>query len=357
MSKPAASTETEAVLASAIEVIGADGEVLRRVKLLPFGTFRGRDGRGPWVLADKAHAESVIAATRQFQGNADMMFDYDHQSALAAVPGVGGTAKASGWIKLDSLSAEDDGIYADVEWTEPAEAALKAKEYRYHSPYFRAMPGTGLVTRLVNAGLTNSPNLDLPALASQARASTEGELMTQIAMAPLVAALALSATAGEADVLAAIGALKSKADASDVVLASARTTLGLAANVDGEAVLAAVTSLKSGAAPDPTKWVPKTGFDELKSRVDQLDADKVLAMVDQAVAGGKVTPGMRQWAIDLGKKDIGELNSFLGVAPAFEGGATVTTQPKSDVTKLTEDERVVCSTMGWSEEEFLAQKK
>lgn len=159
--------ETGVALETGIGVLDPKGNILRRVKLLPYGRFEGRDGRGPWTLDGKAHAEEVIATTRRVQGNTDMMFDYDHQSALSAVPGVGGMAKAAGWIKPDTLAAEADGIYANVEWTRPAEAAIMAREYRYYSPYFRALRENGRITRLVNAGLTNSPNLDVPALASQ----------------------------------------------------------------------------------------------------------------------------------------------------------------------------------------------
>lgn len=319
---PKSKNEVDAVLASAITVIGKDGEVLRRVKLLPYGTFRGRDGRGPWVLEDKAHAEAVIAATREFHGNTDMMFDYDHQSALAATPGVGGTARASGWIKLDTLAADEDGIYGDVDWTPSAEAALQAKEYRYHSPHFRHAKGDGRVTRIVNAGLTNSPNLDLPALASQqGGGSDDEEPLSSVGLAALASALSLPKNADEADVLAAIGALK------------------------------------SGAAPDPSRWVPKDGFDELKARVDHLDEATVLATVDQAVVSGRLTPAMRDWAINLGKKDMGELNSFLGVAPTFHGGPTVASKLAGDPNQLTEEERAVCTAMGWDEARFLNQKK
>ncbi|MGE4302453.1 MAG: phage protease [Novosphingobium sp.] len=352
---------TEDVLASAIEIGVADGKVAKRVKLLSYGTFAGRDGRGPWTLDGKEHAESVIATTRQFYAGTDMMFDYDHQSALAAVPGVGGTAKAAGWIKTDTLTAEEDGIWANVEWTAPAEAALEAKEYRYHSPYFFAERGTGRITRIRNSGLTNSPNLELPALASQQPgASSEGESMKQIALAPLVSALALAANAGEAEVLAAIGELKDKADAGEAVLASARTTLGLGTDADGEAVLAAVGTAVEGAKdagdPDPTKYVPKAGYDELKARVDKLDEDRILAMVDAACEAGKLPPSdeMRKWAIDLGRKDEAALNSYLGNAPAFPGAKpTVQGDPKPEKGKLTEEEAAICAMLGVSEADYL----
>lgn len=355
MTQPASPQEAEAVLASAIEVApGTDGEVSRRIKLLPYGTFAGRDGRGPWTLEPGAHAEQVIATTRAFYRDTDMMVDYDHQSALAAVPGVGGTAKAAGWIKLDTLSAEGDGIWAQVDWTPDAEAALRSREYRYHSPFFFAVPDEGRVTRIRNSGLTNSPNLELPALAAvQPGVATKGKSMTQIALAPLVSALALSASAGEAEVLAAIGGLKQKADAGDALLAGSRTTLGLAAAADGEAVLAAIGQAKASGTPDPSQYVPKAGFDELKARLDRLDEDRVLATVDQAVEKGKLPPSMRGWAINLGKKDEGELNAYLGLAPAFVGGATVTGDPTPEKGKLTDEEAAICSMLGLSEADFL----
>lgn len=356
-----ASSELQGTIASAIE-LDADGKAPKRIKLLPYGTFRGRDGRGPWVLEPGDHAEQVIATTRAYYRENDMMFDYDHQSALAAVPGVGGTAKASGWIKTDTLAAEEDGIWANVEWTALAAAAIESKEYRYHSPWFFRQPETGRITRIRNAGLTNSPNLDLPALASeQAGASAEGELMTQIALAPLVSALALAANAGEAEVLAAIGELKDKADAGETVLASARTTLGLDADADGESVLAAVGTAVAGAKdkePDPGKYVPFDAFKDVQTQLAEIREEKVLATVDSAISEGKLAPAQKDWAVRLGKKDIGELQSFLGTAPVFPGAKpTVKGDPKGDVTKLTAEESAVCSVMGWDEAEFLEQKK
>ena len=353
MTKPAASTDTEAAMMSAIEV-APEGEVSRRVLLVPYGKLYGRDGRGPWLLEGKDHAEQVIDATRQHLGQGEFLINYDHQSEYSAVPGTGGQAKAAGWIKPDALSAGDDGIYADVDWTPAAEAALNAREYRYQSPHFRFSRSTGRLTRLTNAALTNSPNLDLPALASQQPgASTEGVPMTMIALASLAAALAMPATAGEADVLAAIGGLKKRADDGDAALNSTRETLGLGDDADTAAVLNAIGGLKAGDTPDPTKWVPKAGYDELKGRVDRLDEDRVLNMVDQAVEGGKLAPSMRDWAISLGKKDEAALNSYLGVAPTFNPGATVKGDPKPEKGKLTEDEAAICSQLGIPEAEYL----
>lgn len=360
MTQPALSEIEGSTIASAIE-LDAQGKAPRRMKLLSYGTYRGRDGRGPYVLEPGPHAEQVIAATRAYYGGNDMMVDYDHQSALAAVPGVGGTARASGWIKTGTLTAEADGIWAEVDWTELAAAAIENKEYRYHSPWFFRHPETGRITRIRNAGLTNSPNLDLPALASaQGGASGESEPMTQIALAPLVTALALPASAGEAEVLAAIGGLKDKAQAGETVLASARTTLGLGADADGEAVLAAVGSAVEGAKagePDPAKFVPIGALKDVQDQLAEIREEKVLATVDAAVSDGKLTPAQKDWAVRLGKKDIAELQSFLGNAPVFPGAkTTVQGDPKAKVTQLTEEEVIACEMTGTSHEDFLKAK-
>jgi phage I-like protein len=355
MSKPAP-PQTEGVIASAIEIGVADGQVARRVMLLPYGTFSGRDGRGPYVLEGKAQAEEVIAATRAFNKTQDFLFNYDHQTEYSAVQGVGGKALAAGWIKLDALEAGDDGIYGEVDWTPMAEAALQAREYRYHSPHFRVSPQTRRVTRLVNAGLTNSPNLDLPALASQQAEVPHGETMTMIALASLAAALSLPATAVEADVLTAIGGLKDKADAGEKVLASARTTLGLAADADSESVLASITQVKATGEPDPTKFVPIAALKEVRDELAGIREEKVLAMVDQAVKDGKLTPAQKDWATKLGKQDVAELQSFLGTAPIFPGAGTVKGEPKAEKGKLTEEEAAICSALGISEADYLKSR-
>ncbi|WP_083554754.1 phage protease [Novosphingobium sp. NDB2Meth1] len=148
----------------ALDTAGQAAYPPREVKLLPFGNpFYGRDGRGPWVLRDRAQAERVLALTKQVLGGVDMVVDYDHATELAAPQGKG-RAIAAGWVR--SLYIADDGIWASIEWTAQASAEILARQYRYISPHFRVDKLTREVTRIVNAGLTNTPNLELPALAS-----------------------------------------------------------------------------------------------------------------------------------------------------------------------------------------------
>lgn len=158
----------DAILEGAARPINltATGSLPRRVKLLPIGRIEMRDGRGPYMVRDQAHAAQIVAATRAWLGSADMMFDYDHQSIYAAGEGNGGMAIAAGWIKAASFTVETDGIYADVEWTPAAAQKLAAREYRYLSPLFSVAPETGEVIRLKNAALVNMGAIDLPAIAA-----------------------------------------------------------------------------------------------------------------------------------------------------------------------------------------------
>ncbi|TAN61076.1 MAG: hypothetical protein EPN20_12920 [Magnetospirillum sp.] len=169
-----------AVLATASAVILPEGAVPEWVKLFEYGTIRGRDGRGPYVLRDHAHGQQVVATTVAYQMGADLPIDYEHQTQLA--PTNGKPAPAAGWIK--GLEARTDGIYAQVDWTAPAAQRIGAKEYRYISPAFAGdgPKSTGNVVRIAGAGLTNLPNFTIPAIASQTRGEDMDltELLKQI---------------------------------------------------------------------------------------------------------------------------------------------------------------------------------
>jgi phage I-like protein len=128
-------------------------------QLLPEGAFRANDGRpanAPHYVLAKAHGEALIAA---FKGRGqDMVVDYEHQTLLTQENGR--PARAAGWIR-DLEWRPGKGLFATrVKWTEAARAAIKADEYRYISPVFIYEPGSGVITRLYNAALTNTPALD-----------------------------------------------------------------------------------------------------------------------------------------------------------------------------------------------------
>ena len=356
MSKTAAPSDV-AVIASAIALPVDGGAPAKRFRIVPFGSFSGRDGRGPWLLKDKAHAEKVIAATKAFLNGVDLLVNYDHQSEFSAVPGVGGMAKAAGWVSPDTLEVGNDGIYASAEWTPPAEAALQAREYRYYSPHFRADKATGELTRIVNVGLTNSPNIEVSALASQeVGASAEGSPMKKIAMllsASALTALGLKADSEDEVAINAIDKLVEGANGDAAILASVRTRFRLADDAGEEAVLNAITAAATPGEPDPAKFVPIDAMKDVQAKLGALQDDKVLACVDAAIEEGKLTPAQKDWAVKLGKQDISELNSFLATAPTFKGGKVIEGNPETRKTALTEEEAAICSMMGVKPEDYL----
>lgn len=341
--------------ASAVSVLDGNGDPKEVVQLLPFGApFFGRDGRGPYILRDAAHAQQVIKLTKEISGSADPMVDYDHQSVHAATPGVGGRAPASGWIK--KFEVRDDGIYGHIEWTAAAHAALVAKEYRYISPYFRHLKD-GTITRIVNAGLTNSPNLDLAAVAAADNGAHPN-------MKKIAKALGLSEDAGEDEIVTAIKAMQEKSTAMSTSMTAVATSLGLKEDAEHDAIASTAGEIKAAAdakkadAPSIKDFVPREQFDALQSRVEAQELDSVNAMVDKAIEDGKLAPALKQWGIDQAKSDRAAFASFLDKSPTIVDGKTVINKKAddADANTLSEDESAAATALGMSEEDYLKTK-
>ncbi len=339
------------VAAAATEVALVDGAPSTRVKLLPVGEIRLRDGRGPFRLRDKAHAEQVIAATRDWLGSADFNFDYDHQ-VRAVGQGKGGAAVAAGWVKPANLIATEDGIYADpVEWTVVAAAKLSAREYRYVSPLFMVAPDSGDVIHLKNSSLVNVGAIDLPAIA--AGLSEEADQMDLTAIA---AALGLAATATVEEIAAAIGELKAAKPATSTIAIAA----GLAETAGIEEIAAAVATIKAAGAPDPAKFVPIAVFEDTTRQLGILTADRATREVAAAMTGddARITPAMKDWAIDYFKSNEAGFRKWLAAAPVVvaAGAQLGDRKPAEKATTLTADEIAACEMTGTSHEVFLAAK-
>ncbi|MFZ1681421.1 MAG: phage protease, partial [Rhizobiaceae bacterium] len=186
--------------------------------VLPAGTLRPRDGRGPFVAGGLVDLKGIIDRTNLRLGATELMVDYDHQAHFGAVSGVGGRAPAAGWAK--AFRATPEGIQARIEWTVAAKAAITAGEYRYLSPLFTT-DAKHRVDVLLNIALVNMPAIDLQAVA--ARANQESD------MDKFAKAAGLAADAGEDAILARITALAQ-------ISTAAITALGLATDADDAAV-------------------------------------------------------------------------------------------------------------------------
>ena len=354
------------VAACAVELPA--GEPPEWLLLLPAGEIAARDGRR-WRLDDPA---AVLAKTRELAGGGDLVFDYEHQSEYTSQNGQ--PAPAAGWIR--ELAARAGAIWARVSWTERAAAMIRAREYRYVSPVFHHTRA-GRVTEVLRAALTNTPAIDLPALAKSR--ATEGAVHEQlkrilaklglepdseptvaeadaalaridpdppIGLAELAKALGLAATAKAADVLAA-------AKARGAELAKA---LGLAETATAAEVLAAAKE-RPGSEPDATAYVPRAEFDRVATRLNELETsradEQATAAVDAAIKAGKLAPAQRDWALATAKKDLAAFQGYVDSAPAIVTPAAPAPAPGGDPeAALTDEEKAVCRTLGITEDAF-----
>lgn len=364
--------------ASAAEIPGGAGAPAE-ILLLPAGEIptRPHDGRAPWRNPDPA---AVVAATRELA--TDIAIDYDHQGLRAAENGQ--AAPAAGWIKR--VFERAGAIWGEVEWTERAAAMIKAREYRFISPVFQFDKATRTVRRIVGAGLTNDPALYMRAIAN-AQPEEESEMdleklrealgLSKTASVPEIVAAATAAAMARAGLAKIAKALGADEDAEPDAILTATSALvargkavakaaGLAEDATAADVEKAVSTAVAAAAAgdvDPTKFVPRSEFDQMQSRLAAIEtgtaAASATAKVDQAVKDGKVMPASRDWALALAAKDPESFDKFLEGAPKILGAGRVAPADPAPGggDALTADEKAVCRATGVSEEDFVKSRK
>ena len=129
------------------------GEAPEWIQLLPAGTFRGVDGRGPYrVAAPQAVIEASLSAGK-------LPIDENHATEHAAKTGAASPAR--GWIV--GMEARPDGVWGRVEWNPTGVQLMAEKAYRGISPVFYHLPN-GNVLRIASAALTNKPNLPIASM-------------------------------------------------------------------------------------------------------------------------------------------------------------------------------------------------
>lgn len=339
----------------------------RDVQLLPAGEFKARDGRpGPgktWKLSDAQGAALAQKLTR-ISAQSKFVFDYDHQSLLVASNGQ--PAPASGWAAAFEWRP-GKGLYAlNVEWTKRAAEMIDAKEYLYVSPVIQ-YDKDGNVIGVLNAALTNTPALlgmdavvaDFQARLSVAplsphRTSTESNMdLLQL----LIAALNLKADTNETEALSAVAALKARADAQPVIPQPIAAALSIKADGDVATAVEAIKALQTQVSG--TEQTTLNTIAALQAQVAELSAAQhagaVNATVEKAIADGKLVPAMREWAIDLGKKDQAALNAFIDKAPVLNFGQAQSGGKGPEgggQAALTADEKGVIARMGITEEQY-----
>jgi len=312
--------------------LNVEGEIPERITLVPAGkVVKGRDGR-EWKNPNPKQV-----ALNSVNRLSLLPIDENHSTDLSAPKG--GASPALGWMK--NLCADGSGaILADVEWTKRGREALAEKEYRFISPVFLHNE-KGEINCILRAALTNTPNLNLPALNSERLENNNMEVSMN---KELLAALGLPETASEADMLAAVKSLNAAKPK---------------------------TEKQSDTTPvDLTAYAPRADLNAMETRA--AAAEKQLAelnaarlkqeaetAVDGAIKDRKIAPASRaeylalcatQTGLESFKKIVAASPAIIstetqtpeGAAPAAPGGGTA----------LNAEESALAKAMGYTAEEY-----
>ena len=340
------------------------GETTGRIQVFPVGSFAARDGRpgnitGVTVTAWRLTADDAQAlVNRWFRRKTRTVVDYEHQTHLSDKNGQ--PAPAAGWIEGLEITAE--GLFATVEWTDRARAAIRAKEYQYISPVFAWDKTTGAVLDLVSVALTNHPALDgmQPA---QAKTIEEGNPHMEKLLAMLRKLLGLPETADDAACTAAlatlpqenlIALLKSKDDALTAAQNAIATTKATPPDASQYVSMATFQSVQTEAA-------------QLRAKVAELEgAQSVAALsadIDAALKDGRLAVSAKDWALGMAKSNPDSLRAFLKAATPIEAlkgqQSAASGQPGDDggLASLTAEDKYVCAQLGMTEADYLKAKE
>lgn len=249
------------------------------VQLVPAGPrIQGRDGRW-WMMSNPQ-----IVADR-FDPAKEPQIDIEHSSELKAP--MGEPAPAVGWIK--GIEVRDGALWGRVEWTGSGRNLVGDKLYRYLSPVFTYDAVTGEIIKIISAGLTNQPNLEMAALNREEETPMDKAVLE---------ALGLPAASTAADAVVAINAIKVDRD----------------------------TARNAAQTPDPAKFVPTADHQLALNRIRTFEEaetarrdGEIVRVVDDAIAAGKFSPGSRDFHIASCRDEGGldRLKSYIATAPVI----------------------------------------
>lgn len=338
------STLSIALCAAALVPPGVDGGLPDFVHLVPAGALRTRDGRGPYRLDD---AGALISASQQFL---PLPIDENHAIDLAAPKG--GASPARGWIV--ELQARADGVWGRVEWTETGKALIADKAYRGISPHILSTKD-GRVVAVRRASLVNDPNLtDLATLHAAQDAPSQEKTMDLV---KLREALGLPADADEAAIVAAASAARQgalHATTHATALASIGKVVGAAVDASADAILGAVRD-----KVDPAKMVPAETVAALQAQITELTSsrarEKAETFVDAAIAAGKVgVKPLRDHYVARHMADAAAVEKELGALPSLHGKTVVPPPDKEGgAGALSDEDQRVIALMGIDKDAFL----
>lgn len=268
------------------------------IKVAPRGRFTARDGRvfevSPETLIERFNADGI-----------SIPVDINHATIRKAA--TGDESPAYGWI--EELQARDDGLYGRVKWLDRGRSILAEKSHPFLSPAFGSADSKGRATWLHSVALVATPAVAMPALAS---AQPNEEETTAMGNKKIAEALGLPTDTAEEDILAAIAAIKAKAN-------------GTAALVDG-----AQSAMKT-----------------LSAEVGKARTERIERRVDEAIRAGTATPALRDFCLTLANLDERMFDQFctkMGTPFAYLSSTAITAEQELKVHAQNPDRPVTLST-------------
>ena len=180
-----------------------------RVQLSPVGEFTLRDGgpmSGTVQRCTRAAFEAMVENWRR-AGAPDILVDVDHASAS------GVSTEAAAWC--NALEATDEGLFGVFSLTPRGRELVGGRSYRFVSPGWTLSPD-GTPLSLCSVALTNRPNLPVRPVVNSGGAGgrdpddpiNQQEGKPEMDPKKIAAALGLTETATEDEILAAIKAMR-----------------------------------------------------------------------------------------------------------------------------------------------------
>lgn len=347
-----------------------------KVHVMPLGSFTGFPDGTEFYAGD---AQAII--DRSIRENVKKIkIDREHETTLAPK---GAVIPATGWAF--DFYADEDGIWAKVKWTPNGAYEIAQEHYGYISPEF-IHDGTGNVKYIKRISVTGSPRLDVKALANQdvsdftelsledhddmaddGGADSDDNTQTEekpIMNKDILEALGLKENATEAETLAAVKSLQTAMASQDATIKSLAKTLKIDEDAKSEDMLATasqiVESSEKQAEIDPSKYVPMADYQavcsQLNTDMNKHKEEKAKALIENAIAEGRVTPASRDHFIAYANQDFEACEKLLGSTPKIIQNDKKTPDQEAKVkTTLSKEEQAICSQMGLTAEEFLAE--
>lgn len=291
--------------------------------LVPFGEFPHKQGL---QLFDRVAAEGIVAAHNSALSKIVRHFGGGSYPVYVGHPDLPGSKdadkRAYGWI--ENLTVADNGLHLSVKWSDAGRELVENAHFKFYSPLWwtKKVKGGIRPVALKSMGLTNDPNIPVPALANESETpesriqnqeeeNLEIETEHEEPMNPeLLAALGLEDGATPEEVLAKITALKDAASEKEAAETKATEADTAKTESDGK-----IVELENSLSD---KIIALSAANEKTTSLEAGLRGAVNGHVMRAALEGKITPAEAEAKTTeiLAANDIPAALAELVTAPA-----------------------------------------